>query len=368
MRALVLGATGVLGRRVTATLSRHPEVEAVVASARDGDTAEHLVGILGGGKTRSLPLDVSDTSAVVRAARDADVVVGCAGPFYLLERDCVRAAIDAGTHYVSLNDDHTATEQIASFDAEARDAGVAIVSGCGFSPGLTNFLVALAADELDAIDEIAISVAASSGDHSGPAGALHLIATMSEDAPAISDHTLDRDRAATSPKLVYFPEPVGWVETFRCGHPEVISLPRRFENLRALHFRMGLTERAAMDMLRASLATGLLASERNRRAWLKLAEPTRPLIEALPPRGASWTAARVDVRGTSGGRSQTISYGVVDHLANLGSMPLARAAVELASYEGGGVLAPEDVFDHKAFLRAAVERGIRLARLEPHLV
>jgi saccharopine dehydrogenase-like NADP-dependent oxidoreductase len=355
---------------VTAELSRNADVDTVVASGRDAAAAARIADIMGGpgGKVSALALDVTDENSLVRAARDADVVVGCAGPFYLLEMQCARAAIDAGTHYVSLNDDHPATERVARLDGDARDAGVTIVSGCGFSPGITNFLVALAEDQVDTVEEIAISIANSSADGAGPAGSLHFVATMAEEAPAISDHEPDHGPAATAPKLVFFPEPVGWVETFRCGHPEVITLPARHPDLSSLHCRMGLTERAVMDVLRASLVTGFLATDRNRRAWLRLTEPMRPFVEALPPRGAAWTAARVDVRGNKDGRSQTISYGVVDHLANLGSIPLARAAVQLAGREGGGVLAPEEVFEPKAFLSALVERGIRLARLEPHLV
>jgi saccharopine dehydrogenase-like NADP-dependent oxidoreductase len=366
----VLGATGFLGRRTTAELSRHPDVTGVIASARDGGAAARVAKLLGGsgGKVSALTLDVTDETGLIRAARDVDVIVGCAGPAYLLELSCARAAIDAGTHYVSLNDDHPATERVNRLDGDARDAGVTIVSGCGFSPGITNLLVALAGDEVDAVEEIAISIAVSSADGGGPAGALHFVTMMGGEAPAISDHEPDGAPAATSPKLVFFPEPVGWVETFRCGHPEVITLPQKFPDLSALHCRMGLTERAVMDTLRASLATGLLATDRSRRAWLRMSEPMRPFFEALPPRGAAWTAARVDVRGSKDGRTQTISYGVVDHLVNLGSIPLARAAVELATRKGGGVLAPEQLFEPKPFLNALVQRGIRLARLEPHLV
>jgi hypothetical protein len=53
---------------------------------------------------------------------------------------------------------------------------------------------------------------------------------------------------------------------------------------------------------------------------------------------------------------------------NLGSIALARATVEIAVRDVGGVVAPEQVFEPKPFLSALVERGIRLARLEPHLV
>ena len=370
MRALVLGASGVMGRRVASELARDPAVDSLVVSARRDEAARELGTIFGGssGKVSAISLDVTDTAALVRAARDTDVVVSCAGPFYLYEIDCVRAAIDAGTHYISLCDDHAVTDRVAALDPSARDAGVTVVSGCGFSPGITNFLAAVGTSELDSVHEIEIAVGASSADPSGPATGLHFVTMMASDAAEIADHSIDRIPSATSPKLVYFPEPVGWVETFRCGHPEIVTLAAAHPELRTLRFRVGLTERAAMDVTRASLAAGLLANERNRRAFVRLSRPLRPVLESLPPRGAAWTGARVDVRGERGGRSHTVSLAVVDRISNLATIPLAKAATEVMELKVGGVKTAEQAFDPKSFLKALADRGIRIARLEPQRV
>ncbi|MDQ3940558.1 MAG: saccharopine dehydrogenase NADP-binding domain-containing protein [Actinomycetota bacterium] len=365
MKVLVLGASGVMGRRAAAELARAAEVTSLVLSARDA-RAEQLAEILGGIKENisHLQLDVTDRPALQAAMRNVDVVVSCAGPFYLHEVDCVRAAIDTATHYVSLCDDHVVIDRVVAQDAAARDAGITVVSGCGVSPGITNFLVAQAAQELDAVDEIELALAGSSADRSGPATVLHFIVQMSADATFISDYSNDRVPGATAPKLVYFPEPVGWVETFRCGHPEMTTLPLVHGDLRTLRYRAGLTERAAMDVLRASLATGLLSTEQNRRLWLKLSNPVRPLLESMPPRGAAWTGLRVDVHGQTNGRPRTVSFGVVDRLANLATIPLALAAVDVTKERGRGVRSPEQVFDPKRYLKSLIARGIRIARLE----
>jgi hypothetical protein len=124
-----------------------------------------------------------------------------------------------------------------------------------------------------------------------------------------------------------------------------------------------------MDVVRASAAAGLLATEKQRQVMLRMADPMRPLLELLPPRGAPWTAARVDVRGRAHDRSTTVSVSVVDHLSNLATVPLVYGALEVGG--GGapaGVVVPERAFDARSFLTSIAERGIRIARLDPSRV
>jgi len=369
MNVLVVGAAGAVGRRVSSELAQATDVERLILTSRDRARADRIASILGTDRVQAEGLDARDSRRFVELAREVDVVVCAAGPHYMFERDLVRGAIDARTHYVSLCDDQSAAQRVRSLNDDARDAGITVISGCGLSPGLTNLLIAISAAEVDDVEEIDIAVAASSADTPGDATTLHFLAQMADPAEAISDHSIERTRAGTKPRLVYFPDPVGWVETFVSGHPEIVTLPASFPGLRSLRFRIGLTERAAMDVIRASAATGLLRSEKQRRLWLRLAEPARPVIEVLPPRGAQWTAARVDVRGRSDGRPVTVSLGVVDHLTNLAAVPLSYAARELGSGTiEHGVLTPESAFDPSAFLSAVAGRGIRVARLDPATV
>lgn len=365
MRVLLAGATGAIGRRVAGELARERRIEHLVLTARRKEAADRLASMLGGDRIVGEGLDLTDRRHMVQLARGVDVVVCAAGPHYSFELDAVRSAIDGGAHYVSLCDDHSVTERVGALNDAARDAGVTVISGCGISPGLTNLLVAFAAREVEDVEEIDVALAASSADTPGAGTRMHFFAQMAEPAPAISDHAREQVRAGTSPRLVYFPDPVGWVETFRSGHPEITTLPAVYPKLRSLRYRVGLTERAAMDVVRASAAAGLLASEKQRNLMLRMAEPLQPLLELLPPRGAPWTAARVDVRGRSQDRSSTVSVSVVDHLSNLATVPLVHAALEVG--QGGvptGVVVPEKAFDAGSFLTAMTERGIRIARLD----
>jgi saccharopine dehydrogenase-like NADP-dependent oxidoreductase len=372
MRVLLVGATGSIGRRTAAELARSQEVHTLAVAATDGDRAERVAMILGGtsGKVRGIEVDVRRAGALAQAAAEADVVVSCAGPAYLLEASSVEGAIEAGVPYVSLCDDHPATAEVDTFDRAARDRGVTIVSGCGLSPGITNLLAALAAAELDDVDAIDIAIATSSAEAEGKASALHMLFQMTTEAPVLSDHRHTTEGPGGAAHLVYFPEPVGWVETFRCGHPEVLTLPRRFPGLQSLQFHMGLTEKVAMDVVRASALVGFGKTEQTRRLWTSLSAPARPMIAALPPRGPGWTAARVDVWGTRGGRRTAISLACVDRLLNLASTPLVLTALELGARRATapGIRAPDEVLDPKTFLRTLAKRGIRIARLEPQPV
>ena len=120
-----------------------------------------------------------------------------------------------------------------------------------------------------------------------------------------------------------------------------------------------------MDVVRASAAAGLLGTESGRVRMRKLADPIRPILEMLPPRGAPWTGARIDVRGPSGGRLTTVSLAVVDHLANLATIPLVCGALQILTGDvPTGVVVPERAFEAGMFLEQVASRGIRVARLD----
>jgi lysine 6-dehydrogenase len=369
VKVLVLGASGSVGRYVAAEVGRNPQVETVLIASRRARAAENVAKLLGGPSDRVRPVtvDVTDKVSGLQAFSSADVVASAAGPAYLLEEPAVSLATETGTPYVSLADDLATTRSVFALNTAAEESGATVVSGCGLAPGLSNLLVDLCAHELETVEEIDIAIARSSAESDGDATAMHFLFELTQPAPSISQHKLTEERAGTGPRLVYFPEPVGWVETFRCGHPEIKTLPLRFGDMRSLQFRVGLTEKAAMDVARAAVTAGVVGSEAARRVFLKASNPLRPLIERMPPRGVAWTALRVDVRGQKQGRQDTISYGAVDHLRNFASVPISLVASKLGSGEirKPGVHTVEEVVASGRFLAEVGERGVRVARLEP---
>jgi lysine 6-dehydrogenase len=372
LKVLVLGATGNVGGRAAIELFRSGAVGDLHVAGRDHDEISGLAARFSKNATTAVTgstVDIGEPGLAERLS-GYDVVVNCAGPGYLVEETAVHAAIEARVNYVSLCDDLVGVQAVLSHDRAAAEAGVTIVSGCGVSPGITNLLADAAADELDEVSEIYVAVAASSADSDGPASAQHLVHSLAHEAPFLSEGGIASERSGTSPKLIFFPEPVGWVETFLCGHPEVVTIPRARPTLTSMQFRIGLTERVVMDLLRGSRASGLFRTEAMRRLWLKATWPTRSMIERLPPRGAAWTAARVDVHGTANRATSIVSLAVVDHFVNLASVTIKEAALALGRGEAKakGVRGPEEVFDSAAMLRRLSERGIRAARLESEVV
>ena len=358
LNVLLLGATGVMGRRAATELIRTGHLKKMTIAARNRGSLDNLAGLLRG--SVDVRVDGFDLLAEdpERHFAGHDIVISAAGPGYLLEERCVGAAISAGVDYVSLNDDLGPAQSAASRDDEARSNGLTIISGAGMAPGISNLLVALAARRLDEVQEIEISVGASSADAGGAATELHFLAMLGAGDFAES-------REARSPHPVYFPDPVGWVETFGVDHPEEIALRAGHPSLQAFRFRVGLVEKAVMDTVRAGAAAGLGSSERGRRLLLKAARPVRPLLQAMSPGSSPWTALRVDVRGRKGSRTSTVSYAVVDRLANLASIPLIRCA-SLAQGRGLGVTSFDELGDAEVLLGDIAARGIRFGELEPH--
>lgn len=96
---------------------------------------------------------------------------------------------------------------------------------------------------------------------------------------------------------------------------------------------------------------------------------TRGLASGLTPsqpRAAGWSSLRVDVTGRAGGRIGTVTFGIVDRLANLESAPMLVAALLVGGGEvhARGVLSPEAAFAPARFLAMLGERGVRVATLE----
>jgi saccharopine dehydrogenase-like NADP-dependent oxidoreductase len=369
---LVLGATGAIGRRVAAELARAPEVERVVVAGRRRAALDDVHAFLGGPKGKADPvlLRSPDALELVGLFERVDAVASCVGPAGQPELQFVEAALGARVPYASLCDDARVTRTALELGTTARRDGATIILGCGLRPGLSNLLFELAASEMDSVESAAIAIAGSVASDDGPASRLHDLKCLEEDVAVLSEGRLEVNPAGSSPHLVFFPEPVGWVETFPCAHREVFTLRRPHPTLQSLEWRFGLIERPAMDALRAAAALGLGRSDGRRRKWLRVSASVRPLLETFASGRGGWSSARVDVWGTREGRRVETSVAVVDHLSNLAAVPLAHVAIELAMkrVDKPGIWAPDEALDPSVVLGHLARRGVRIARLQPAVV
>ncbi len=118
------GYTGVLIAEHAVSRGHRP-----ILAGRDAAKLEPLAARLG------LPfrvLDLSDPDALDAALSDVDLVFHAAGPFASTSAPMVDACLRTGTHYVDITGEIRVFEQNLARDAEARAAGIAVMSGVGF--------------------------------------------------------------------------------------------------------------------------------------------------------------------------------------------------------------------------------------------
>jgi len=136
-----------------ATALRYPFIAQIIIADRDRERAAAFAGACGP-KASAVSLDAEDEDALRQLLRRADVVLNTAGPFYRFGIKVLRAAIEAGCHYLDINDDWEPTLEMLEMDERARRAGVTAVVGMGASPGISNLLAAKAMRRLDRVDAV----------------------------------------------------------------------------------------------------------------------------------------------------------------------------------------------------------------------
>ena len=155
-RVLVLGGYGAFGGRVAERLARVPQIELTIAG-RSQDKAEAFAARLGReGPAQVIPaaLDGGKIGVDDLLQRKPDVLINATGPYQEQDYSLARACIAAGVHYLDLADARTFVTGVTTLDAEARAAGVLVVSGASTVPGLSGAVVDAYAPEFRALQTV----------------------------------------------------------------------------------------------------------------------------------------------------------------------------------------------------------------------
>jgi short subunit dehydrogenase-like uncharacterized protein len=150
---VVLGATGVTGRRVAAYAAERAAEEGLrwAAAARDATKLERTLDEVGATGGETIAVDSGDRDGLAAMARRAKAVLNLVGPYTHHARPVIEACVGGGAHYFDLTGEIPFVRTIQrDFDGPAREAGIAIVQACGFEalpPDLAVLLAAEAARE-----------------------------------------------------------------------------------------------------------------------------------------------------------------------------------------------------------------------------
>jgi saccharopine dehydrogenase-like NADP-dependent oxidoreductase len=231
MHLLVLGA-GEVGRNIAFAAAKQPSVTNITVADRNIDAARHAAHDI---KAGAVEVDVSDEQAMSKLLASVDIVGSSVGPATRFGVPILRQAIAAGKAFVDVCDDPEPTLEMLGLDKQAKAAGVTAIVGCGASPGISNLLAVEAASRLEGVDRIITSWGeGDDSDDSGISGVSaaveHWVEQISFPIPVWREGAL-RHVVPLEHVEVFYPG-VGKVIARSVGHPEAVTLPRRFTDVR----------------------------------------------------------------------------------------------------------------------------------------
>jgi len=357
MKVLILGAAGRAARAAVNALRSHPGLERLYLADNNAEVLCRLSADLAHLPVSLRYLDAENESSLYERMLEADLVLGCIGPFHRHESRIVRAAIAAGRDYLSLCDDPAAVDEVLAQGAEAEKGGIRVLCGCGMTPGLSNLLACRAASRLDRIDSVEFSWFLELGSGMGAATLEHLLHSFAGKAPALQGGKTAAARAGSWEEIVEFPSPVGRQAVSYLSHPEPSTIPSTLAGAREIWFKAGVGGRG-MGFAMHSLAW--LGEGQRTELWQTA---LRAAAMGIVRRGDSSCLAsiRVTACGVKDGAPARRALCVTGDYYRLSGLVMAASAASLDEKEWApGVYAPEAVLDDPSVFAWLHRAGVRV--------
>lgn len=116
-----------------------------------------------------IALDLNDSEKLHQVVAEVDLVLHAAGPFIHTSEPMVQACLAGQTHYLDITGEIPVFENTLSYDAHAREQGIALVSGVGFDIVPTDCLGSYVAAQLPGATHLEIAFMGLSRASSGTA-------------------------------------------------------------------------------------------------------------------------------------------------------------------------------------------------------
>ena len=372
MQALVLGGTGGMGQGVARDLIKQEQIKKVILGDINIDPGRVQEKLRASEKVSLIKIDVNDHNGLVRAIRDANVVINCAGPFYKTAVAVAKAAVEAKVNYIDICDDYEATDILfnSDIDQAAKEAGITVLTGMGSDPGTNNVIVKWYANQLDRVDEIALFWVVSIAELSGAAWDHGLHMTIGK-IPQYLDGKLEYVEGGTGEETAEFLEPLGTCQVRYVGHPQPLTIPRYIKEVKSVVIKGALIPSWVDELIKEQKETGFLGKEPIEVRGTKVVpyDLTLRLWDAIPKdrdKGPFASGLKVIVKGERKGKLVTYTADIVGRMAPGTGLPASIAALMLdaGDVKVKGVVAPEGCIDPKKFMAELLKRGAKIHQTE----
>ena len=372
MDALVLGGTGGMGQGVARDLIKQEQIKKVILGDINIDPGRVQEKLRSSEKVSLIRIDVNDHNGLVRAIKDAGIVINCAGPFYKTAVAVARAAVEARVNYIDICDDYEATEILfaSGIDQAARQAGITVLTGMGSDPGTNNVIVKWYANQLDHVDEIDLFWVVSIAELAGAAWDHSLHMTLGK-IPQYLGGKLEYVEGGTGEETAQFLEPLGTCQVRYVGHPQPLTIPRYIQGVKKVVIKGALIPSWVDQLIKEQKEIGLLSKDPIEVKGTKVTpyDLALQLWNSIPnnrDKGPLASGLKVIVKGERGRKQVTYTADIVGRMAPGTGLPASIAALMLdaGDVKVKGVVAPEGCIDPEKFIAALIKRGARIHQTE----
>lgn len=232
MKILILGGgSGDVGRDLTRILLRDKtNIKHITITARDIQKAEKFIDKLNDQRLSAKQVDVTNQQQLIDTINGHDLVINTIGPFSKYAILVMKATIQAKVNYIDICDDIEPTVEALQLNEFVEKAGIFLILGMGWFPGMSNLRAIALAKEMDSVEEIVTAwVAGRKSPEDNPslglAGIQHFIEALTGKIISYRDGHRVRIPASQKGVKLKFPEPIGCCICYQIEHPEVATLP-----------------------------------------------------------------------------------------------------------------------------------------------
>jgi len=295
----------------------------------------------------------------------------------------MRACFKAKCNYNDLGGLFHVTRKQVELDADAKTAGVSAVVGGGESPGITNVMCALAAEEMVSVESVKVYAGArDTGSREKlifPFSASTVIDEYTKKPVEYLDGVYTEMPPLSGEENITFSDPVGSNVCHYSIHSEPATIPKSIgRGVKTVEFRLGISERM-MRTLKSLIEIGLLSEERKIPIDGDMVSPRDFIVSFFNSSSQSgeelerWVALKTVVTGIiAGGRKCKASC---DLVSEPGSYGFKNATAYLTGVAGSifgqylaegkvakGVVAPELAMKASEFMDELGKRGIAVTK------
>ncbi|HIE37333.1 TPA: hypothetical protein EYP83_04105 [Candidatus Geothermarchaeota archaeon] len=374
---VVLIGVGNVGRVILRVLANDDDVDKIYAVDYNIDALKKFVGTLESEKIYPLKGDIRDIDLTADIMKKGDYIINAS--WYEFNIHAIKAMLRAGRDMLDLGGLYWMTRKELEWDEEVRKSGLTLLLGAGDDPGTSNVLAKLAYNKLDRVNEIHIRWG-SRGDGDSQFG-FSIVTIMDEatmDAVAYIDGKLVKMPPLSQKEVTWFPEPIGYLNTYMIIHSELATLPYTLKGVNTITYKDSWDESIfpIIEFLKSSGFTS-----RNDIDILGVKVKPIHLVGKLvkydeDPK--TYGALKVEARGVKEGEKTILTYilgpttGIEEWNAGVTAVTTAYGAVAglkclVNELFPRGVTPPELINDPMKWLNELVKRGISIMEVEQRI-